>query len=145
MQDYLGLYSCDDVVQRFTYSLVTKVTCSTAQQTDDSRKEGCSASSRKIFLPFLKGCGVQLKCEWGTGTFHHKEIVLWAWGSSLFYSFKVNELQAFTQYHFRLEKQKKKKTKKRKPNKKKTPNKEKKTNHKQKRCKNSTDASALPR
>lgn len=112
MQDYLGLYSCDDVVQRFTYSLVTKVTCSTAQQTDDSRKEGCSASSRKIFLPFLKGCGVQLKCEWGTGTFHHKEIVLWAWGSSLFYSFKVNELQAFTQYHFRLEKQKKKKQKK---------------------------------
>lgn len=40
MQDYLGLYSWDDVLQRFTYSLVTKVTCSTAQQTDDSRKKG---------------------------------------------------------------------------------------------------------
>lgn len=62
-----------------------------------------------------------------------EEIVLWAWGSSSFYSFKVSELHVFTQYHFRLEKQKKKKEK-RKIKKKKL-----------KRCKNSTDASALPR
>lgn len=98
------------------YSLLTKVTCSTAQQTDDSRKKGCLASSCKIFLPFLKGCGVQLTCEWGTCTFHHKEIVLWAWGSSLFYSFKVNELQPFTQYHFRLEEKKKKRQPKKNKN-----------------------------
>ena len=109
MQDYLGLYSCDHVLQRFMYSLVTKITCSTAQQTDDSRKKGGSASCCGVFLPFSKGCEVQLKCEWGTCIFHHKEIVLWAWSSSLFYSFEVNELQAFTQYHFRLEKKKKKK------------------------------------
>lgn len=90
-------------------------------------RRGCSASSCEILLPFLKECRAQLKCEWGTCTFHHIEIVLWAWGSSLFYSFTVNELQVFTQYHFRLEKQKKKKKKKkRKINQKKpTPHKQK--------------------
>lgn len=108
------IFMCD-VLQRFTYSLVTKVTCSTAQQTDDSRKKGCSASSCEIFLPFLKECRIQPKCEWGPCTFHHKEIVWWAWGSSLFYSFNVNKPQASTQYHFRLEKRKKKPTKKPQP------------------------------
>jgi len=65
-----------------------------------------------------------------------EEIVLWAWGSSSFYSFKVSELHVFTQYHFRLEKQKKKKKKEKRKIKKRK---------KLKRCKNSTDASALPR
>lgn len=92
MQDYLGLYSRDDVVQRFTFSLVTKVTCSTAQQTGDSGRKGRSASSCKLFLPFSKGCGVRLRREWGTRTFRHKEIVLCAWRSSSVYSFEVNEL-----------------------------------------------------